>query len=66
MFRIEIVNNKEYLIACQTFNNYGDMMQAYELIKNKYYNKFKECTMQVFIGLNFENLREQKELEVNL
>ena len=66
MFRIEIIDNNECLIACQTFNNYGDMIQAYKLIRDKYYDKFKNCKMQVFTGLNFWNLRENKNLEVSL
>ena len=66
MFRIEIIDNNECLQACQTFNNYGDMIQAYNEIKNRYYSRFKGCTMQVFTGLNFENLTENKDLEVYL
>lgn len=67
MYRLEIIDNEEYLIDGWTFNNMQDLMIEYNKIKKdvKNYGILKGDTVQVFAGQYYENMTELTQYRLN-
>lgn len=67
MFRIEIIDKKEFLQYEKDFTDKTDAIIEYKKIINHIPTRkdFKDCIIQLFEGQDVENLRELVKYRVN-
>ena len=67
MYRIELIDDNEFLQASHDYNDKQTCMTAYNKIKNSVNVRYKlhGLTLQVFEGVDCENLHELTKYRVN-
>ena len=66
MYRLELITKDEYLIDGKNFTDFTDLMITYNSISKQLSNRslLKDKILQVFVGQDFENLKEIKKYRI--
>ena len=68
MHRLEIITPDELLLDGWNFSDFQDLIIKYNTIKNNLNtcNQYHGGTMQVFTGVNYENMHELEKYRITL